>query len=71
MLLWLLKYYDAEFFADETGAMVVSAIDAQQARLVASKSPLGEGPDVWLDPNKTTCTEIANEDSARVIIRGW
>jgi len=71
MKLWFLEYPDADFFADETGAMVVSALTLRQARIVASKVHLAEGSDVWLDNTKTTCEEITNEETARVIIRGW
>lgn len=59
--------YDCAF------GFVVRASDPGAARFLVSESKRwgDEGPAVWLDSNKTSCEEIAQEGEPEILIRDF
>lgn len=68
MRLWLLVRDDASGYDIATEA-VVRALDEGQARWIASENCGDEGPNVWLDPQRTSCVQLAHEGEAGLIIQ--
>lgn len=48
---------------------IVRATSARQARKLASEKCIDEGPDVWLDPTRSSCSLLKQEGKAGVIAK--
>lgn len=70
MKLYILKQRkDVDY--DETGAVVVRANSPRTARAIASQVKGDEGSDAWLDPKRTSCSELRADGPAAVVCRDF
>jgi hypothetical protein len=56
---------------DKAFGFVIRAASEQDARQMASENAGDEGPDVWLDHTKTTCTLLTTDGEWCVICRDF
>lgn len=67
MKLYLLKRIGHVRY-DENAGFVIRAETEQRARTLASMESADEGAECWLNPEKSTCSEIEVEGSEEIII---
>jgi len=67
--LWLLKRKDVWY--DEAAGFVIRAQREQDARVIASEYAGGEGAEVWLDPEDSTCTELTRDGEPGVVLEDF
>ena len=66
--LWVLKRIESRPVYDCSDGFVIRAVDAAEARLMASKKAGDEGPDAWLSSDRSSCDELLQSGQAEVIL---
>lgn len=56
---------------DESMGFVVLAFTAKAARAFASRASDDEGPEVWLEPLRTTCVELHVNGPVGVVLKSF
>ena len=67
---YILKRLDDPHY-DEALGFVVLAFTSVAARKFASRRSGDEGPEVWLEPLRTSCTELHTNGPVGVVLRSF
>lgn len=73
MQLYLLNQLNETGHMDCVFSVIVRAATRSQARQLANKAHMDEGP-IWEDPSKTSCEILRHQGDAKVIMKesnGW
>ncbi len=68
MKLYLLKQLGETGHMDCVFSTIVRAATRSQARELANKAHMDEGP-IWEDPGRTSCEELRHQGDAKIIMQ--